>query len=123
MKTLIVYHWSHHDTSHSSAVGGSVGLNTLVVFTHPDVLRPEQELSVQVGLFYQVHVGHGDLPPLSCPQADEGKVFKQLAADGTGSNLKTHGFKSECFLYFGLQTQTTGNQVKGHRTSDSQTVI
>ena len=58
-----------------------------VVFPHPNILRPEQELSVQVGSLYEVHVSYGDVSFFSSTETDEGKVFQKLAADGTRSNL------------------------------------
>lgn len=58
------------------------------LFSHPDVLRPEQELAVQVGSFYEVHVGHSDSTFVSRAQADEGKVLQEFTADGTGSHLE-----------------------------------
>lgn len=30
--------------------------------SHPDILRPEQELTVQVGFFDAIHVGYSDVP-------------------------------------------------------------
>lgn len=57
------------------------------VFPHPNILRPEQELSVQVGSFYEVHVCYGDVSFFSGTETNEGEVFKKLAADGTSSNL------------------------------------
>lgn len=56
-------------------------------FSHPNILRPEQELSVQVGSFYEVHVRHGDVPFFSSTEPNEGKVLKKLAANSAGSHL------------------------------------
>ena len=42
---------------------------------------PEEELSVEVGLFGGVHVGHDHLA-----KAHHGEVFQQLAPDGAGTN-------------------------------------
>lgn len=56
-------------------------------FSHPDILRPEQELTVQVGLFNVVHVGHSDVSALSSAEAHQRKVLEELAANGAGANL------------------------------------
>lgn len=58
------------------------------MFSHPNVLRPEQELSVQVGFFYEIHVCYSDVSFFSSTKAKEGKVFKKLTANGTSSNLE-----------------------------------
>lgn len=57
------------------------------VFSHPNILRPEQELTVQVGSFYEVHICNSDVSFFSCTKPDEGKVFEKLTANGTSSNL------------------------------------
>lgn len=57
-------------------------------FSHPDILRPEQELTVQVGLFNVVHVGHGDESALSGAEAHQRKVLEELAANCAGANLE-----------------------------------
>ena len=54
--------------------------------TDRDVARPEEELSVEVGLLDGVHVRHDDLAPFT-GQAHHGKVLHQLAADGARSHL------------------------------------
>lgn len=58
-------------------------------FSHPDILRPEQELTVQVGLLDVVHVGHSDVSFLSSAEAHQRKVLEELAANGAGSNLES----------------------------------
>lgn len=59
------------------------------VFSHPNILRPEQELAVQVGSFYEIHICYSDLAFFSCTKSNEGKVFEKLTADCTSSDLKT----------------------------------
>ncbi len=56
-------------------------------FSHPNILRPEQELSVQVGFFYEVHVSYGDVSFFSSTEPNEGKVLKKLTANSASSNL------------------------------------
>lgn len=55
--------------------------------THPNVLAPEEELTAEVGALHMVHVSHSHAPSASEPQADKGKAFEQLAADGTSAHL------------------------------------
>ena len=55
--------------------------------SYSDVLGPEQELSVQVGALYGVHVCDSDVSPLPSAQAHEGKVLQQLTANSTSSHL------------------------------------
>lgn len=59
-----------------------------VWFSHPNVFRPEQKLTIQVGPFYKVHVCYSDVTLLSCTEPNQGKVFQKLAANGASSNLK-----------------------------------
>ena len=54
--------------------------------TDRDITRPEEELSVEVGLLNGVHVGHDDLATFT-GQPHHGKVLHQLAANGTCSHL------------------------------------
>lgn len=58
------------------------------LFSHPNILRPEQELTVQVGSFYEVHVCHSDLAFISCAEANEGKVLQKFTTNSTSSNLE-----------------------------------
>lgn len=53
-------------------------------------MSPEQELAVQVGSFYWVHVCYGDVSIISCTKPHKGKVFKKLTADSTSSNLESN---------------------------------
>lgn len=55
--------------------------------TDRNVRWSEEELSVEVGLLYGVHVCHNDLSLSSC-QSNHGKVFQQLTANGTCSDLE-----------------------------------
>lgn len=55
--------------------------------SHPNILRPEQELSVQIGFFNEVHVRHSDVSVLTSTESNHCKVFKELAANSTSSNL------------------------------------
>lgn len=55
--------------------------------THCNVWRSEEKLSVEVWLLYSVHVCHNDLA-FSTSQSNHGKVFQQLTANGTCSNLE-----------------------------------
>ena len=55
--------------------------------TDRNVGGSEEELSVEVGLLNGVHVSHNDLALPGC-QSNHGKVFQQLTANGTGSNLE-----------------------------------
>lgn len=55
--------------------------------TDRNVVGSEEELSVEVGLLYGVHVCHNDLPFPTC-QPNHGKVFQQLTANSTGSDLE-----------------------------------
>ena len=54
---------------------------------YPDVSRPEQELSVQVGPFDGVHVSHGDVSSLSSTKAYQSKVLEKFTPNGASSNL------------------------------------
>ncbi len=54
--------------------------------TDRNVGGSEEELSVEVGLLYGVHVCHDDLTLPSC-QSNHGKVFQQLTANGTCAHL------------------------------------
>lgn len=47
----------------------------------------KEELSVEVGFLYGVHVRHNDLAVPAC-QSNHGKVFQQLAANGPSSHLE-----------------------------------
>lgn len=55
--------------------------------TDRNICGSEEELSVEVGLLYGVHVCHNDLTLPAC-QSNHGKVFQQLTANGTGANLE-----------------------------------
>lgn len=55
--------------------------------TDRNVRWSEEELSVEVGLFYGVHVCYNDLTLSSC-QSNHSKVFQQLTANGTCSDLE-----------------------------------
>lgn len=55
--------------------------------TDRNVGGSEEELSVEVGLLYGVHVCHNDLTLPAC-QSNHGKVFQQLTANGTCSDLE-----------------------------------
>lgn len=55
--------------------------------TNRNIRWSKEKLSVEVWLFYSVHVRHDNLSLSSC-QPNHGKVFHQLAADGTSPNLK-----------------------------------
>jgi len=54
---------------------------------HPNVVSPEQKLSVQIGNLNLVHVGDGDAAVLGAAQTDHGEILQQLAPNGTRSNL------------------------------------
>lgn len=55
--------------------------------TDRDIRGSEEELSVEVGFLYGVHVSHNNLALLT-GQTNHGKVFQQFAADGSSSNLE-----------------------------------
>lgn len=47
---------------------------------------PEEELSVEVALFNEVHVGDHDLAPVTGTDAHHRKVFKKFTTDGASSD-------------------------------------
>lgn len=55
--------------------------------TDRNIRGSEEELSVKVGLLYGVHVRHNDLSLSAC-QSDHGKIFQQLTANGSCSDLE-----------------------------------
>ena len=55
--------------------------------TDRDIVGSEEELSVEVGLLDGVHICHNDLTLTTC-QSNHGKVFQQLTANGTCSDLE-----------------------------------
>jgi len=61
--------------------------------SHRDIPGPEEELSIEIGLLYGVHVSDYDLA-ITAGQAHHGKVFQQLTANGSSTNLNT-GNKSQ----------------------------
>lgn len=56
-------------------------------YTDRNIRGSEQELSVEIGLLYGVHVCHNDFA-VSSRKSNHSKVLQQLAANGTSSNLK-----------------------------------
>lgn len=59
-------------------------------FSHVDVPRAEEELSVEVALLNVVHVGDHDSPSLTTRHAHHCKVLQKLAPESTSSHL-VHG--------------------------------
>ena len=59
----------------------------LLFSSHPNILRPEQELTVQIGFFNKVHVRHSDVAVFAGTESNQCKVFKKLTANSTSSNL------------------------------------
>lgn len=55
--------------------------------TDRDIRGSEEELSVEIGFFYGVHVSHNDFA-IPTSQSNHSKVFQQLTANGTSSHLK-----------------------------------
>ena len=49
------------------------------------ILWPEKELSIEIGLFNEIHVGNRDLA-VFWSNTNHRKIFEQLAADGAGSH-------------------------------------
>lgn len=52
-----------------------------------NVLKPEEELTAEVGALHVVHVSYRHAPAAPGPQAHEGEAFEQLTADRTSTHL------------------------------------
>lgn len=59
-------------------------------FSHVDVPRAEEELSVEVALLNVIHVGDHDSPSLTTRHAHHCKVLQKLTPESTSSHL-VHG--------------------------------
>lgn len=56
--------------------------------SHRNVPWPKEELSIEIGLLYGVHVSNYDLS-ITAGQAHHSKVFQQLTANSSSTNLNT----------------------------------
>lgn len=52
-----------------------------------NVLKPEEELTAEVGALHVVHVSHRHAPAAPGAQAHQGEAFEQLTADSTSTHL------------------------------------
>lgn len=99
--------WTKHSVGHCFS-GGENDLCVCVYASHPNILRPEQELSVQIGFFNEVHVRHSDEPASTSAESNQCKVFKELAANCPSSNLggikRASKFKNIIYLKYNFET-------------------
>lgn len=75
---------------------------------HRDIPGPEEELTVEVGLFDGVHVGDSDATLRATAQSHHCKVLQQLAADGPGPHLRP-GTRGDMWGHLG----TLGDAARG----------
>lgn len=89
--------WVKLEQSHKPVHVRFLKNDEFCVTSHPNILRSEQKLPIQVGSFNVVHVRYSDEAFFSCSQPNKSKVFKQFTADSTSSNLKKQTKYSHVF--------------------------